>query len=394
MRCLVVALLTMPLLPVPAEAGNTGSNHSSPVQTVNRIRLVPVGWPANRIDQFRAGYQALNAPDCNSNGTSFPELTEGTQGIGRTIEVIYSPGQNPVNPLRCGTFVGNTIRLYTQAQNTNGAIVNCNAKKAIEDSVSHELGHALGLKDNLCGGSAIMTKAAFTASGIYKNRSITSQECSKLRSTLKTQIEVFEEECFPLPVEECFACEITGCSPVYIDLNGDGFAFTNIDSGVVFDIDDDGFPERTSWTNRHSDDVLVVLDRNRNGIIDSGAELFGDGTPFLHGGTAENGYQALSELEIAFGDGDGFVEPEDPIYWRLQVWSDANRNGRTDWGELQGLDEHGISALGTRVRISVEPDDSGNFLVFWGEAYIERDDELEKVDTVDVLFDVEDLSRF
>src|SRR5215470_11439913 len=71
-----------------------------------------------------------------------------------------------------------------------------------------------------------------------------------------------------------------GCigSPIIFDVVGDGWALTDPAGGVWFDLDFNNSPDKLAWTAPGSDDAFLVLDRNGDGIINDGSELFGNYT--------------------------------------------------------------------------------------------------------------------
>jgi len=161
-------------------------------------------------------------------------------------------------------------------------------------------------------------------------------------------------------------------TPVLLDLDTDGFHLSGPDPAVSFDLNGDGRPERTAWTSIGEDDAFLCMDRNENGVIDDGKELFGSATPLLSGGTAESGYAALGEFDWpqAGGNGDGKVDANDPLFERLCVWVDANRDGDSQRKEISGLEQARVTGFEARYKKLHKEDDFGNLFRYTSRVYM------------------------
>lgn len=82
--------------------------------------------------------------------------------------------------------------------------------------------------------------------------------------------------------------------PILVDLNGDGIKTTSVENGVYFDHQKDGFAERSAWVDE--DDGVLVMDKNGDGIINDGSEVFGDNYVKSNGKKATSGFDALRLL--------------------------------------------------------------------------------------------------
>ena len=123
-------------------------------------------------------------------------------------------------------------------------------------------------------------------------------------------------------------------TPLALDLDGDGLEVTTVQDGVLFDYDNDGELEQTSWVK--SDDALLAQDRNGDGIINDRGELFGDMFGFQHG------FAHLGDLD---SNGDGQITSADEQWETLIVWQDVNQDGISDANEMYSLDDVGIASI-------------------------------------------------
>ena len=153
--------------------------------------------------------------------------------------------------------------------------------------------------------------------------------------------------------------EFTGISqqvrrsdPLVLDLAGDGIDLTDAAGGVDFDINADGTTDRTAFV--QGDDALLAIDRNGNGVIDDGSELFGDQNG------AANGFEELAKYD---DNGDGKIDARDKVYESLRLLHDVDGDGLANAFELSKLSDLGIASLDLGYSASGRTSDgNGNVL--------------------------------
>jgi hypothetical protein len=143
--------------------------------------------------------------------------------------------------------------------------------------------------------------------------------------------------------------------PLVLDLDGDGVETLGKNAGIHFDHDGNGFAELTGWSGQ--DDGLLIFDRNGDGRINDGSELFGNNTRLENGQLAANGFAALADLDH---NHDGKIDAQDEAFAQLRVWKDTNSNGKVDANELLTLEEAGVASLATGYTNQNQIDEYGN----------------------------------
>ena len=103
--------------------------------------------------------------------------------------------------------------------------------------------------------------------------------------------------------------DVTIADPLAFDMDNNGFKTTGVENGVEFDINGDGVIDKTSFIT--GNDRFLALDKNYNGKIDDGTELFGDQNG------AENGFEELKKYD---SNNDGVIDSNDPVFERLRLF--------------------------------------------------------------------------
>ncbi|MBK6639330.1 MAG: hypothetical protein IPG34_17770, partial [Rhodocyclaceae bacterium] len=249
------------------------------------------GFTYNEIDG--GWYETPPSPDLGQFAWEHPASAEKQASLSElreiTIQANTVEGRSPADE----SFIDNIERLYGQIDNT---------------------GELAGLIDHL------WDVAKSVSADLTKSISNT------IATTFTTSTQVR-----PPPKD-----------PLTLDLDNDGLETVGITpiAPILFDHDGDGIKSATGWIK--PDDALLVFDRDGNGLIDNGSELFGDATDLYTGGKAADGFAALAQEDTNL---DGKVDSLDTRFADLRLWRDLNQDGVSQANELSTLAAQGVVAL-------------------------------------------------
>lgn len=163
-------------------------------------------------------------------------------------------------------------------------------------------------------------------------------------------------------------------SPLIVDTTNTGFKFSDPNRGgyVSFDIQGNGVIQKVSWPLPDSGNAWLVYDRDGDGVIKDGTELFGNFTPHADGGVPNNpyanGFLALQWFDkpAQGGVSDLMIDKQDAIWQKLRLWIDTHCYKAPDLPcqslpeELHTLESKNISSISLIYQLDQREDAIGN----------------------------------
>ena len=147
--------------------------------------------------------------------------------------------------------------------------------------------------------------------------------------------------------------------PLVINLDTEAASVS--DQKFYFDLDADGHAEQISFLNSGSG--FLALDKNGDGVINDGSELFGT--------ASGNGFADLAKYDQ---DGNGWIDEADEIFDKLLIWQ-KDENGNDI---LRGLGAAGVGAIylgnvNTEFSLNSQTDNNTNAVVRQTGMYLKED---------------------
>ena len=165
---------------------------------------------------------------------------------------------------------------------------------------------------------------------------------------------------------ECIPGVDPGCgitSPIVINLDNGPYELTGTESPVLFDIAGTGTKLTIGWTAPGTNQAFLWMDRNHDGVVTGGAELFGTATVLKNGHRAPNGFEALREFDA---NADGVINASDPVWPQLLLWTDRNHDGISQPSEITRLADSPVRSISLAYHWTGRRDEHGNTFRYEG----------------------------
>lgn len=171
-----------------------------------------------------------------------------------------------------------------------------------------------------------------------------------LASLTAAQARYYESYCHSDDETHAYS-ELCGATPLVVSFDDQPVAFAADGGRFAFRAGD---AIATDWPTAAT--PWLALDRDGDGAITTGAELFGSATALPDGRGAVNGFEALATLDA---NHDGTIDREDPAFAALVLWADRDGNRRGTADELVPASSV-IDSINLTVRVESRCDDRGN----------------------------------
>ncbi|MDC0716440.1 hypothetical protein [Nannocystis bainbridge] len=186
---------------------------------------------------------------------------------------------------------------------------------------------------------------ACTPDDVFEEGECQGTHCAILEGALSVEQWYSEDPCCGTDDPCCW-------TPLVVSFDGEPIRFEAA-GAAAFDISGQGSCLSTDWPAQ----PWLALDRDGDGLIGSGRELFGSGTLLTTGVRASHGFEALGEFDV---DRDGKITAADPIFHELVLWSDHNSDRRGALGELMPVAEAELIAIDLGFGRRYDCDERGN----------------------------------